>query len=168
MIYYTHRHPVKTVNDLDIKRIIQIKDNYQHIMGAVHKLVDGESPVLVTEEVSQNNPDVLWARSSKQHYDWLFDCWSQALVLCHRHVSPLKRVEDVILGLSRSPHNLLNHGWMPPYSPSLKPYKGSPENVWKQFLVDSWNMESAQWPNGNPSWIIYNKEKGKFVINQEE
>jgi hypothetical protein len=170
VIVYTNRHPTKCINDLPRQDWSLFISHYKQIMSAVHKVVDNVDLSRITQ-ASVNSPDVLWVRNSKQHYDWIFDCLCQLLVLERKYGKLITEERDrnnqrendtaLIMALMRAPHNLLNHGWAVPYSPDQKPYKKDAIDTHKTHLLGLWNScESfCTWPQGKPDWLDWNEEQ---------
>lgn len=166
MIIYTNRHPTKCANDIAKQDWSLYILHYQKILSAVHKLLD-DTDIPDIKPCSVNSPDVLWVRNSKQHYEWLFDCMCQLMVLHHKYSGEEKKDNSgAIMALARPPHNLLNHGWADPYSPDQKPYRKPAVDVWRYQLLSWWNTgeRKSTWPQGQPEWIEYSTEKCGYVM----
>lgn len=177
MILYTNRHPTKCANDIDKASWKEWINHYLKILSSVHKLLDN-TDIKGVAPYTENSPDVLWVRNSKQHYDWLFDCLCQLLVLerkynpaCNDRTKSLQCESDTanIMALIRAPHNLLNHGWADPYSPDHKPYRKAAVETWKQWLAGGWTASSIhpKWPQGQPEWVEYDQERCVYIVKEK-
>ena len=88
------------------------------MLSTAHRMLDGEE-YLQRNKNHKNHPSTIWARSSKQHYDWLFRLFrmlsAEYSIRYSEHNFKVHKTWDK-LGklLETAPKNIKDNGWVDP------------------------------------------------------
>jgi hypothetical protein len=84
------------------------------MLSTAHRLLDGDIDDRLYKVTHKNHPSSIWARSSKQNYEWLY---THFLSLCSEYIKRYKKIHKTHSSLSgilyESPKNIPNIGLTP-------------------------------------------------------
>jgi len=184
-IFYLHKNTVKCAEMHCDKHVVKMCIEYAQILSTTHRVIDGEPWVGTTVNGRKiqryfhpdtymnerlykashiNHPSTVWARQSRDNYNWLYDLW-MALCLEYTHRYGKKhecqrKLEDVLL---IPPMKLTGVGFTEP-PPAMKAYpecvvEGDSVTSYRNFYWED-KREFAKWSNRDkPYWWI-EKETG--------
>ena len=71
-IFYLSNCPQEAAEAHNDKHCVKMILESAQMLSTAHRELDGNVPDILYKSTHKNHPSTIWARSSKQHYDWLF------------------------------------------------------------------------------------------------
>ena len=72
-VFYLDKNPQSAAAMHCDKHCVKMILEYAQILSTAHRVLDGDdAPDDLYKIAHKNHPSTIWARTSKQHYDWLF------------------------------------------------------------------------------------------------
>ena len=180
-IFYLDHNPKVAAEMHCDKHVVKMLVEYAQILSTAHRMVDGEKYIgksklgrkvtryrlpdnlenIVYKACHFNHPSTVWARTSSQHYQWLFNLWCE-LAREYRHRYGNQKGKDhsswTLLSdiLKHTPKNLEDKGFEePPQAMKKFPecmVKGDSIKAYKNYYIVA-KKEFAKWTNRNiPDW----------------
>ena len=180
-IFYLDNNP-KTCAEMHCdKHVVKMIVEYAQILSTAHRMIDGTKYIgtskngrkitryklqdnlenIVYKACHFNHPSTVWARTSSQHYDWLYALWRELSgEYRHRYGSKTGRDHSswTLLGdiLKHTPKNLEDKGFTePPQAMSHYPecmIEGDSIQAYKNYYIIA-KSEFAKWTNRQtPEW----------------
>ena len=118
-IFYLSNCPQEAAESHNDKHCVKMILEYAQMLSTAHRELDDDVPDILYKSTHKNHPSTIWARSSKQHYDWLFRLfrmlsaeytlrYSNGDFKVHTTWNKLGKI------LETAPKNLKDNGWIDP------------------------------------------------------
>ena len=160
-IFYLDKNPQSAAAMHCDKHCVKMILEYAQILSTAHRVLDGDNaPDDLYKIAHKNHPSTIWARTSKQHYDWLFRLfrmvsaeytlrYSNGEFKVHKSWDKLGKILEV------APKNIEDNGW-------TDPPQCMPDHCKKSDTVDAYRnyylVEKASFATWNysqqPEWWI--------------
>ena len=119
-IFYLSSCPQEAAESHNDKHCVKMILEYAQMLSTAHRELDGDkAPDILYKSTHKNHPSTIWARSSKQHYDWLFRLFrmlsAEYSIRYSDHNFKVHKTWDK-LGklLEHAPKNIKDNGWVDP------------------------------------------------------
>ena len=118
-IFYLSNCPQEAAEAHNDKHCVKMILESAQMLSTAHRELDGDVPDILYKSTHKNHPSTIWARSSKQHYDWLFRLFrmlsAEYSIRYSDHNFKVHKTWDK-LGklLEHAPKNIKNNGWVDP------------------------------------------------------
>ena len=123
-IFYLSDCPQEAAESHNDKHCVKMILESAQMLSTAHRELDGDVPDILYKSTHKNHPSTIWARSSKQHYDWLYRLfrqlsaeytlrysksgnWGRDLKV-HKTWNKLGKI------LKTAPKNIKDNGWVDP------------------------------------------------------
>ena len=123
-IFYLSSCPQEAAESHNDKHCVKMILESAQMLSTAHRELDGDVPDILYKSAHKNHPSTIWARSSKQHYDWLYRLfrqlsaeytlrysksgnWGRDLKV-HKTWNKLGKI------LKTAPKNIKDNGWVDP------------------------------------------------------
>ena len=123
-IFYLSDCPQEAAESHNDKHCVKMILESAQMLSTAHRELDGDVPDILYKSTHKNHPSTIWARSSKQHYDWLYRLfrqlsaeytlrysksgnWGRDLKV-HKTWNKLGKI------LKTTPKNIKDNGWVDP------------------------------------------------------
>ena len=155
-VFYLHSSPIEAARMHCDKHCVKMILEYAQILSTAHRVLDGDdAPDDLYKIAHKNHPSTIWARTSKQHYDWLFRLFRKLTIeygirygKIHRSWERLNQYRET------APKNIKDKGWTDP--PQCMPdHCKKPDTVdayRNYYLVEKASF--ATWKTKQPKWWI--------------
>ena len=182
-VFYLNKDPKICAQEHCDKHVVKMIVEYAQILSTAHRMIDGTKYIgtsktgrkvtryklsdnlenIVYKACHFNHPSTVWARTSSQHYDWLYELWRE-LSAEYRHRYGNTKGKDhsswTLLGdiLKITPKNLEDKGFTePPQAMKKFPecmVEGDSIKAYKNYYIIA-KKEFAKWTNRKaPDWYI--------------
>ena len=178
-IFATCADPKYSAQVLPDKHVVKMIVEYAQLLSTAKRMIDGtkyeaksktgrkvqryrlENPneeATIYKAVHYHHPSAVWARSSSQHYNWLYSLFTElGREYTHRYKkehSTIQLLKDI---LKHPPVNLKDNGWQePPPAMSHFPQcivKGDSIQSYKNYYIEA-KAYFAKWTNREiPQWF---------------
>ena len=164
-IFYLSSCPQEAAESHNDKHCVKMILEYAQMLSTAHRELDDDVPDILYKSTHKNHPSTIWARSSKQHYDWLFRLFRQLsaeYTLRYskggdwgRDLKVHKTWEKLGKLLKKAPKNIKDSGWVDP--PQCMPdYCKKPDTIdaYRNYYIlekskfAKWNYTSV------PDWYM--------------
>ena len=118
-IFYLSNCPQEAAEAHNDKHCVKMILESAQMLSTAHRELDGDVPDILYKSTHKNHPSTIWARSSKQHYDWLFRLFrmlsAEYSIRYSDHNFKVHKTWDK-LGklLEHAPKNIKDNGWVDP------------------------------------------------------
>lgn len=114
-IFYIHPDPVISAKMQTNKHVVKMILESAQMLSTAHIVLDGaDAPAGLYKPTHVNHPCNVWARYSKQNYEWLY---KHFIALCNEYTSRYGKIHSTETKLSSIlkdfPKNILNIGLTP-------------------------------------------------------
>jgi hypothetical protein len=174
-IFYLHNDPVKCAEMHVDRHVVKMIIEYAQLLSTAHRVLDGEEVIGVSKTGRKakrwqlldkredtvykathiNHPSAVWARQSKQNYQWLYSLWIACLQEYTYRYGKVHSCNRLVDSLCHCPSNLKEGAFSPP-TPAMPDefkvsdivqsyrnyYNGSKTRMFK------WKLREA------PDWVI--------------
>ena len=123
-IFYLSDCPQEAAESHNDKHCVKMILESAQMLSTAHRELDGDVPDILYKSTHKNHPSTIWARSSKEHYDWLYRLfrqlsaeytlrysksgnWGRDLKV-HKTWNKLGKI------LKTAPKNIKDNGWVDP------------------------------------------------------
>jgi hypothetical protein len=119
-IFYLSEKPDECAEMHNDKHCVKMILESAQMLSTAHRELDGNNvPDILYKSTHKNHPSTIWARSSKQHYNWLFRLFrmlsAEYSIRYSEHNFKVHKTWDK-LGkiLETAPKNIKDNGWVEP------------------------------------------------------
>jgi hypothetical protein len=174
-IFYLHNDPVKCAEMHVDKHVVKMIIEYAQLLSTAHRVLDGKEVIGVSktgrkakrwqldderEDIAYkathiNHPSAVWARQSKENYEWLYSLWVACLNEYTHRYGKIHSCERLDSTLSNIPKNILSNKFTPPTPAMPDEFKVSDimqsyRNYYNgsKTRMFSWKKRSA------PEWVM--------------
>jgi hypothetical protein len=119
-IFYLSNCPQEAAEAHNDKHCVKMILESAQMLSTAHRELDGNNvPDILYKSTHKNHPSTIWARSSKQHYNWLFRLFrmlsAEYSIRYSEHNFKVHKTWDK-LGkiLETAPKNIKDNGWVEP------------------------------------------------------
>ena len=118
-IFFLDERPDKCAEMHNDKHCVKMILESAQMLSTAHRVLDGDVPDILYKSTHKNHPSTIWARSSKQHYNWLFRLFrmlsAEYSIRYSEHNFKVHKTWDK-LGkiLETAPKNIKDNGWVEP------------------------------------------------------
>ena len=178
-IFYLDKDPVIAAQMSCDKHVVKMIVEYAQLLSTAKRMTDGikyeaksktgrrvqryrlENPneeATIYKAVHYHHPSAVWARSSSQHYNWLYSLFTElGREYTHRYKkehSTIKLLKDI---LKHPPVNLKDNGWVEP-PPAMSHYPqcivpGDSIQSYKNYYIEA-KAYFAKWTSRpTPVWF---------------
>ena len=153
-IFYLDKNPQSAAAMHCDKHCVKMILEYAQILSTAHRVLDGDdAPDDLYKIAHKNHPSTIWARTSKQHYDWLFRLFRKLTIEYGIRYGKIHRSwERLNQHLETAPKNIKDKGWTDP--PQCMPdHCKKPDTVdayRNYYLVEKASF--ATWKTKQPKW----------------
>ena len=160
-IFYLDKRPDDAAEMHCDKHCVKMILEYAQMLSTAHRELDGNNvPDILYKATHKNHPSTIWARSSKQHYDWLFRLfrmlsaeysmrYSSGVFKVHKTWDKLGKILEI------APKNIKDNGWEDP--PQCMPDHCKDDDVVRAYR-NYYILEKkhfAVWKHSNtPKWMM--------------
>ena len=160
-IFYLDKRPDDCAEMHCDKHVLKMILESAQMLSTAHRELDGNNvPDILYKATHKNHPSTIWARSSKQHYDWLFRLfrmlsaeysmrYSSDVFKVHKTWDKLGKILEV------APKNIEDNGWNDP--PQCMPDHCKDDDVVRAYR-NYYILEKkhfAVWKHSNtPKWMM--------------
>ena len=123
-IFYLSDCPQEAAESHNDKHCVKMILESAQMLSTAHRELDGDVPDILYKSTHKNHPSTIWARSSKQHYDWLYRLFRQLsaeYTLRYsksgnwgRDLKVHKTWDKLGKILKTTPKNIKDNGWVDP------------------------------------------------------
>jgi intergrase/recombinase len=110
-IFFISENPRLAAHAMTNKHVVKMILESAQMLSSAHRLLDNNNDDRLYKLTHQNHPSSIWARSSKQNYDWLY---THFLALCSEYILRYKKIHKTHRNLSsilyHAPKNIKNLG----------------------------------------------------------
>ena len=160
-IFYLDRDPKVAAEMHCDKHVVKMILESAQMMSTAHRVLDGDTYAdkhMLYKAAYKNHPSTIWVRSSRDHYDWLFQLWVNLLEQYTARYSKHHKTELLLHGLSSVPQTISDNGYIDP--PQCMPVycknDDTVEAYRTYYLLEK--MSFAKYRNVNkPYWMDYEK-----------
>ena len=155
-IFYLDKNPEICAQYHCDPHVVKMSVEYAQILSAAHRLIDNNNNPILYKLTHKNHPSVIWARKSKENYEWLYSLFVE---LCKEYTYRYekthlteKKLKDV---LKYAPKNIESLGFteMPQCMPDhCKITNNSIEAYKNYYKIEKLNMLKYT-KREKPNWI---------------
>ena len=155
-VFYLDKNPQSAAAMHCDKHCVKMILEYAQILSTAHRVHDGDNaPDDLYKIAHKNHPSTIWARTSKQHYDWLFRLFRKLTIEYGIRYGKIHRSwERLNQYLETAPKNIKDKGW-------IDPPQCMPDHCKKPDTVDAYRnyylvekSSFATWKTKQPKWWI--------------
>lgn len=141
------------------KHVVKMILESAQLLSNAHHMLDGDQVIKPIYKLThKNHPSAIWVRSSKAHYDWL---WQLLKSLCKEYTFRYEKVhkverEELLEILRVAPFNIPNVGWLSDPTPAMpQQYKAeSAIQSYRNYYMGD-KRHFAVWKNrSQPQWFV--------------
>lgn len=158
-IFYVDDDPVISAVQLCNKHIVKMPLETAQILSTAHRHLDGDDYADnhgLYKVAHLNHPSTVWARSSKQHYEWLIAHFEALLDEKLRRYTkkPPHKSGELLDALRKVPDNMPDAGFSPPPQCMPDEYKDkSTTKAYRNYYCGAKAyMAQWKWPAIRPEW----------------
>lgn len=158
-IFYLSNDPSECAKQHVNKHVVKMILESAQLLSNAHHMLDGEQVIKPIYKLThKNHPSAIWTRSSKAHYNWL---WQLLFFLCKEYTHRYDKVhkverEDLLYVLNESPVNIPDVGWLSDPTPAMPDqYKANNaiQSYRNYYMGDKRHF--AVWKNRDkPTWFV--------------
>ena len=155
-IFYLSRDPHEAARRQCDRHVVKMILETAQLLSTAHNELDGEQ--VAYKSTHKNHPSAVWARSSSQHYNWLYSLFRElGREYTHRYGKDHSTIELLKDLLSHPPVNLKDNGWQEP-PPAMSHYPqcivpGDSIQSYKNYYNEA-KAYFAKWTNRQqPEWF---------------
>ena len=160
-IFFLDERPDKCAEMHNDKHCVKMILESAQMLSTAHRELDGDVPDILYKSTHKNHPSTIWARSSKQHYDWLFRLfrmlsaeysirYSEHNFKVHKSWDKLGKI------LETAPKNIVDNGFVPP--PQCMPDHCKKPNTIdayrNYYMIEKANISTWKYTNTPKWWTI--------------
>lgn len=175
-IFYLHRDPSVCAEQHCDKHVVKMIIEYAQLLCTAHRVIDGEEYLHKTDKnrtikrwrlnderdsilhlaAHVNHPSNIWVRSSRVHYEWLYDMWRFLLKEYTFRYGKTHNHERLIFALAKPPQGLTFNQWFDPPKAMDQEYKlKDVVESYRNFYINS-KSRFARWTKRDiPDWYIF-------------
>ncbi len=179
-IFYLNKFPMRAAQEHCDKHVVKMIVEYAQLLSTAKRMIDGvkyeaksktgrrvqryrlENPneeATIYKAVHYHHPSAGWARSSSQHYNWLYTLLTElGREYTHRYNKKHSTIELLENILKYPPVNLQDNGWSEP-PPAMSHYpqcivKGDSIQSYKNYYNEA-KAYFAKWSKREqPEWFV--------------
>ncbi len=165
-IFYLDRDPKIAAEMHCDKHVVKMILESAQMMSTAHRVLDGDAYAddkRLYKVAHKNHPCTVWVRSSRDHYDWLFQLWVHLLEQYTTRYGKYHKSELLLHGLCTDPKAIQRNGFVDPPQcmPAYCKNDDTVEAYRTYYLLEK--MSFAQYRNGNkPYWMEWIDGKDAF------
>lgn len=113
-VFYTQSCPIAAAEDHCVRHQIKQILEYVQLLSTAHHVLDESGRTDIYKKTHHNHPSAVWARSSADHYEWLWLCTKRLCELYTQRTGRIHKTEAVLDLLIDPPLNINSKGFSEP------------------------------------------------------
>jgi len=175
-IFFLSNDPAECAKQHVDKHVVKMILEYGQLMSTAHRVLDGvfyEGKTAKGRRIARwllpderentmwkashiKHPSGLWVRSSKQHYQWLYNLWLELLEEYTFRYGKIHKVSEKKNIFLFTPLNIPDKGWLSDPTPAMPDiYKNSNSIIsYRNYYIGD-KKRFARWKNrSTPTWFV--------------